>query len=76
MIPSFGATEVLTTFQEAILALTYNRQREDRQSAQIHCHQLAGRLSLIADGKYRNTSVGRNTWNSKLLIRSQAAQLQ
>ena len=44
---------------------------EDRQSAQIHCHQLAGRLSLIADGKYHNTSVGRNTW--KLLIGSQAS---
>ena len=25
-IPSFGATEVLTTFQEAILALTYKRK--------------------------------------------------
>ena len=25
-IPSFGTTEVLTTFQEAILALTYKRQ--------------------------------------------------
>ena len=25
-IPSFGGTEVLTTFQEAMLALTYKRQ--------------------------------------------------
>ena len=69
-IPSFGATEVLTTFQENILPQGLPRY-EDRQSAQIHCHQQAGRLSLIADGKYRNTSVGRNTW--KLLTGSQAS---
>ena len=47
---------------------------EDRQSAQIYCHQQAGRLSpLIADGKYRNTSSGRKTWRT--LINS-AASLQ
>ena len=87
-IPSFGATEVLTTLtfrRQYWLWLTREKvtdqlenihlqdlpRYEDRQSAQIHCHQQAGRLSLIADGKYHNTSVGRNTW--KLLIGSQAS---
>ena len=63
-IPSFGATEVLTTLtfrRQYWLWLTREKvtdqlenihlqdlpRYEDRQSAQIHCHQQAGRLSPL-----------------------------
>ena len=85
-IPSFGGTEVLTTFQEAILALTYKLltywttpfskiflgMKIDNQLRFIVINQQADTLhSLIADGKYRNTSKGRDTW--KTPIGSQAS---
>ena len=38
---------------------------EDQPTVQVHCHQEAGKLSLsslIAYGKYRATSLGRNAW--------------
>ena len=44
---------------------------EDRSSAQVYFDQPARQLTVLTDGKYRTTSLGRNTW--KTLIGSQAS---
>ena len=47
---------------------------EDQPTVQVHCHEEAGKLSLsslIAYGKYRATSLGRNAWRK--LIGSQSS---
>ena len=41
-------------------------RNEDQPTAQVHCHQQAADSlhSLIADGQYRNTSLGRDGWKT------------
>ena len=64
-IPSFGATELSTTFQAGF------DSQETKLPTYWNTSFSFSLYSLIADGQYRHTTLGPGTW--KTLVGSQAA---